>query len=94
MLRILEEAVRAFEERMDDVKEMNIICTYSKCVTERDGQKMDKVRLQYTLGVSKFDIGLGVERTYTSFTSVPYRGSKFLLSGVSKHSMPGQIFVN
>ena len=28
---------------MDDVKEMNIICTYSKCVTERDGQKMDKV---------------------------------------------------
>jgi hypothetical protein len=43
VLRILEEAVRAFEERMDDVKEMNIICTYSKCVTERDGQKMDKV---------------------------------------------------
>lgn len=53
MLRILEEAVRAFEERMDDVKEMNIICTYSKCVTERDGQKMDKVVFNiYILGVS------------------------------------------
>lgn len=29
---------------MDDVKEMNQICTYSKCVTLRDGQKMDKVK--------------------------------------------------
>ncbi len=42
--RILEEAVKAFEERLDDVKEMNKICTYSRCVTVRDGQKNDKVR--------------------------------------------------
>ena len=30
----------------------------------------------YMLG----ELGLGVERTYTSFTSVPYHGSKILLS--------------
>ncbi|KAH8950551.1 hypothetical protein BDL97_10G092000 [Sphagnum fallax] len=40
---ILEEAVKAFEERLDDVKEMNKICTYSRCVTVRDGQKNDKI---------------------------------------------------
>lgn len=36
--------MKAFEERLDDVKEMNKICTYSRCVTVRDGQKNDKVR--------------------------------------------------
>jgi hypothetical protein len=45
LIRTLEEARKAMEEREDDVKVMNTIMTYSKCVTERDGQKMDRVSL-------------------------------------------------
>ncbi|XP_073389496.1 cilia- and flagella-associated protein 45 isoform X2 [Physcomitrium patens] len=39
----LEEAKRAIEEREDDVKLMNSIMSYSKCVTQRDAQKNDRI---------------------------------------------------
>lgn len=42
-IRTLEEAKRAIEEREDDVKLMNSIMSYSKCVTQRDAQKNDRV---------------------------------------------------
>ena len=40
------------------------------------------------------DIGLGVERTNTSFRSVPYRGSKFLLFYYVRYSEKEAILIH
>jgi hypothetical protein len=68
---LLQNAQDILDEEKDDVKHMNQMCLYSKCVTIRDKQLIEQVRLEeeYRDEERRLDLMMEIEKAQKPETS-------------------------